>query len=260
MLGLGTAMSGRGNEKKSSGPRCAVLFDLYGTLIDIRTDEYDPTLWGTLAPYLGYLGVVIAAEELRSQYLKRVEFQLSSSPERYAEVDVFAVFRDIFAAYGRTKVSREKIIAAAMLFRSLSRRQFGLFPDVAPVLRRLRESYAIGLVSDAQWVFTEPELAITGLRDLFEVRVLSSRCGFKKPDPRLFAKALQTLHVAPEHAVYIGDNPSRDLVGARRAGLRCILFRPAGNGTSERPDAVIDRHGDLEAAVEAQLSPSVRPR
>jgi len=234
--------------------RRAVLFDLYGTLIDIRTDEHDPAVWGTLAQYLGYLGVAIAAEELRGQYLRRVEFQLSSSPERHAEVDVFAVFRDVFAAYGRGKVSREKIIDAAMLFRSLSRRQFGLFPDAAAVVRRLRGRYAVGLVSDAQWVFTEPELAMTGLRDLFEVRVLSSRIGFKKPDPRLFAKALAALHVAPEHALYVGDNPARDLAGARRAGMRCILFRPSGNGTGERPDAAIVQHAELEAAV-AQLLP-----
>ena len=246
-------MSGRQGESKGALPRHAVLFDLYGTLIDIRTDEYDPAVWGTLAQYLGYLGVVIAPEELRTQYQRRVEFQLSSSPERHAEVDVFAVFRDIFAAFGRAKVSREKIIAAAMLFRSLSRRQFGLFPDAAAVLRRLRERYAVGLVSDAQWVFTEAELTITGLRDLFEVRVLSSRLGYKKPDPRLFARALAAMHVAPEHAVYVGDNPSRDLVGAKRAGMRCILFRPMSNGSSERPEATVSQHAELEAAVEAVL-------
>jgi putative hydrolase of the HAD superfamily len=240
--------------------RRAVLFDLYGTLIEIRTDEQDPTVWGTLAQYLSYLGVAIAAEELRGQYLRRVEFQLSSSPERHAEVDVFAVFRDIFAAYGKSKVSREKIIDAAMLFRSLSRRQFGLFPDAVAVLRRLRERYAVGLVSDAQWVFTEPELAMTGLRDLFEVRVLSSRIGYKKPDTRLFAKALAALRVAPEHALYVGDNPGRDLVGARRAGLRCILFRPSGNGTGERPDAVVGQHAELPAAVEALLPASAAAR
>ncbi len=256
MPDLGAAVSGRPADRKGAPPRRAVLFDLYGTLIDIRTDEGDPAVWGTLAPYLGYLGVVIAPEELRSQYQRRIEFQLSSSPERHAEVDVFAVFRDIFAAYGKAKVSREKIIAAAMLFRSLSRRQFGLFPEAAAVLRRLREHYAVGLVSDAQWVFTEPELAITGLRELFETRVLSSRCGYKKPDPRLFAKALAAMHVAPEHALYVGDNPARDLLGARRAGLRCILFRPSGNGTTERPDATIDRHADLEATVTALLPPA----
>jgi putative hydrolase of the HAD superfamily len=249
-------VSGRPAEARAGAHRRAVLFDLYGTLIDIRTDENDPAVWGALAQYLGYLGVVIAAEELRSQYQRRVEFQLSSSPERHAEVDVFAVFRDIFAAFGRAKVPREKIIDAAMLFRSLSRRQFGLFPDAAAVLRRLRERYAVGLVSDAQWVFTEAELAITGLRDLFEVRVLSSRHGYKKPDPRLFAKALGALRVAPEQALYVGDNPARDLVGARRSGMRCVLFRPSGNGTSERPDAVIGQHADLEAAVAALLPPT----
>ena len=104
-------------------------------------------------------------------------------------------------------------------------------------------------------MFTEPELAICGLRDLFEVRVLSSRLGYKKPDPRPFAKALAALHVAPEHAVYVGDNPARDLIGARRAGMRCILFRPMDNTTGEQAAAVIGHHGDLEAILEALLPP-----
>lgn len=242
----------RGRES-GPAPRRAVLYDLYGTLIDIRTDEGDPAVWAALAQYLGYLGVRIGAEELRAQYVGRVEFQLRSSPERHAEVDVYAIFRDICEAYARARVSRERVIAAAMLFRSLTRRTFGLFPEAAAALGRLRERYLVGLVSDAQWVFTEPELALAGLTDLFEVRVLSSRLGFKKPDPRLFAKALAALRVAPAEAIYVGDNPARDLVGARRAGLRCILFRPSANGTGERPDAVVGHHGELEAAVRALL-------
>lgn len=234
--------------------RKAVLFDLYGTIIDIRTDEGDPGIWSALAQYLGYLGVAIAGEELKRQYQARVDFQLKASPHPYPEVDVFAVFRDIFAAYGKMKVSREKVITAAMLFRSLSRRQFGLFTDAVAVLKRLRARYSLALVSDAQWVFTEPELEMTGLRDLFDVRVLSSRLGYKKPDPRLFAKALGAIHVLPEHALYVGDNPARDLVGAKRAGLKSVLFRGADNGANVyRPDACIQAHDELEAVVEKLL-------
>jgi putative hydrolase of the HAD superfamily len=235
--------------------RTAVLFDLYGTLIDIRTDEGDPGVWWALAQYLGYLGVQIGSEELRGQYQARIDFQISSSPHDHPEVDVFAVFRDIFAAYGKMKVSREKIITAAMLFRSLSRRQFGLFPDAVAVLKRLRGRHAVALVSDAQWVFTEPELEITGLRDLFEVRVLSSRLGFKKPDPRLFAKALAAIHVPPASAVYVGDNPSRDLVGAKRAGMKSVLFRSSCTSSNGfRPDACIQGYDELEGVVEKVLA------
>ena len=143
-----------------------------------------------------------------------------------------------------------------MLFRSLSRRQFGLFPEAAAVLRRLRERYAVGLVSDAQWVFTEPELAITGLRDLFEVRVLSSRCGYKKPDPRLFARALAALHVAPEHARLRRRQP-RAGPGRRAARGDALHPLPADGATAPAsgPTAAISRHAELEAAVAALLPP-----
>jgi FMN phosphatase YigB (HAD superfamily) len=37
--------------------------------------------------------------------------------------------------------------------------------------------------------------------------------------------AMKKLMINPDEAVYIGDNPRKDLVGARKAGMKCILFR-----------------------------------
>lgn len=203
----------------------AIIFDLYGTLIDIRTEERDPTVYWQLSRYLSYHGVRITPDRLQDAYFDSIQRQLSEPNEKFPEVNVYEIFSDIMHRFGRGPYNEQSIVDVCVLFRSLTMRNFSLFPYVHEVLSELRCKYLLGLVSDAQWVFTEPELRILGLDQFFEVRSLSSKYGYKKPDTRLFKKVLKKLGVKPEEAVYIGDNPQRDLVGAKETGMRCILFR-----------------------------------
>jgi putative hydrolase of the HAD superfamily len=233
----------------------AVFFDLYGTLIDIRTDEDDPGVYATLSEFLAYSGVVIPPTDLAREYRDRVRAHLAASGERFPEVDVCAVFREIVEEYQRPLSDGGPDPAdAARLFRTLSKRRFGAFPGVHEVLAGVRNKYRLGLISDAQWVFTEPELEMAGLGGFFSVVVLSSRVGVKKPDARPFAMAMRALGATPEASVYVGDNPSRDLVGARNAGMRCVIFRgtdlPYPTGA---PDACFDDYAELEPILDRLL-------
>ena len=273
MPGLGTAVViSRSPTPAADTPiaptaRGAVFFDLYGTLIDIQTDEADPWVYATLAQYLGYLQVAIHPEELQREYRSRVRARLDLSPERFPEVDVYTVFHDILTEYRRGSEglgglgwpcaadAAFQARSTAVLFRSLTRRQFTIFPDVLGVLERLQTRYPLGLISDAQWVFTDPELEVTGLSRFFPIRILSSRIGVRKPDERIFTEAMKAVGAAPQTSVYIGDNPPRDLVGARNAGMKCILFRGAGaeyNGLS--PDARFQDYAELESLIDSTLT------
>lgn len=144
-------------------------------------------------------------------------------------------------------------LAAAVsgLFRSLTRRSFGVFPGVDWALAHLQPRYRLALVSNAQRVLAESELAATGLDRFFPVRVLSAVVGIKKPDSRIFSAALHALGGEPAGAVYVGDNPKDDLVGARSAGMRCIIFGADGiEYDGLRPDACFRNHGDLPALLD----------
>ena len=90
------------------------------------------------------------------------------------------------------------------------------------MLETLAERYRLALVSDSQALYIEPELRTTSLAGLFEVAVISSELGYRKPDPRVFQKALVRLGLAREEVVYVGDSWERDMIGARDAGIRGI--------------------------------------
>lgn len=81
----------------------------------------------------------------------------------------------------------------------------------------------MGLVSNAQKVFTPNEIRILGLEQYFKHMVFSSRYGITKPDRRLFIIACAMLNILPANAVYIGDNPYNDVKGVKEIGMTSIL-------------------------------------
>ena len=108
-------------------------------------------------------------------------------------------------------------------------------------------------MSDAQSAYGVPELRAVGLADYFAPIVISGDYGYRKPDSRLFQAALTELQVAPEEAVYIGNDRFRDVLGARQAGMKTILFLPNGNpgGSPEtEPDYILYHFADLPRAID----------
>jgi len=202
----------------------AVCFDFYRTLVDISTDEDDPRVYATLSRYLSYHSVVIAPEELRKAYFEGVQQHLNQSTAKYPEIDVFDIFSNIMHKYGNKRYSNSIVIDTALLFRSLTVRHFEVFERLFDVLGFVNKEYETGVISDAQWIFAEPEMAMLGLNQFFKITILSSRFGFRKPDMRLFSLAMKKLGVGPKESVYVGDNPSTDLVGAKMAGMKFVLF------------------------------------
>jgi putative hydrolase of the HAD superfamily len=106
--------------------------------------------------------------------------------------------------------------------------QFEAFPDALPLLRRLRHRpIRIAVVSDWDCTLAE-HLDRLGVGAWIDEVVVSAVVGVAKPDPRIFAAALERLGVPPEFAVVCGDDPVRDVAGARAAGIRGVLIDREG--------------------------------
>jgi len=229
----------------------SVFFDLYGTLIDILTDENDPWVYSALSRYLSYRDIKIEPKELKKTYFEDIQSQLKQSIEACPEVDVYKIFSNMMHRYGNKKYSKSSIVDTAVLFRSLTMRRFEVFQGVYDVLASLLGKYELAIISDAQWIFTEPEMAMLGLTKFFKFRILSSRFGFKKPDVRLFDMAMKKLMVKAEESVYIGDNPPKDLMGAKKAGMTFILFRPEFKPCNDfQPDRHFNDYSELPKILE----------
>lgn len=100
-----------------------------------------------------------------------------------------------------------------------------------PVLIKLRElGKKSAIVSNTPWGSPaapwRAELDRLGLLEHVDAVAFCVDVGWRKPAPQVFAHALGLLGVAPERAIFVGDDPQWDVVGAERAGLTAILLGP----------------------------------
>ncbi len=202
----------------------AVIFDLYGTLVDILTNEGKDEIYKILALYLQYYGAKVTGDQLRGSLGLEMDRMKKSDKERYPEVDLEEVFSRVLHKEGLDHPFM--VESCCKLFRLLSRERFQLFPETLTILRELkRGGYPLALLSDAQKVFSIEEMKMLGLDGFFDYVLMSTQFGFKKPDPRLFAMACALLGVKPEECVYVGDSPKRDVKGALETGMTVVLVR-----------------------------------
>jgi FMN phosphatase YigB (HAD superfamily) len=100
--------------------------------------------------------------------------------------------------------------------------------DVRKVLPELKQAgYLMAVVSNRDKPFQEA-IDTHGLSEFFTFSMAGGEVGSYKPEPQIFEQALRRGNVSAHETIYIGDNYYADVVGARRAGLRPVLYDPQG--------------------------------
>lgn len=212
------------------------IFDLYGTLVDIRTDETDRKLWEHMSLFYGYYGAHYEATELQQAYLMLVtakekalkqDHTVHYSHESYPEIPIEEVFWELYEAKGVTP-DRELIIHTGQMFRAHSTKYIRLYAHAKELLTALKEAgRGVYLLSNAQRIFTEYELFYLGIHDLFDGILISSDYGCKKPDERFFGLLSEKYGVSAAESLMIGNDMDTDIAGADRAGMDSFYIHSA---------------------------------
>ncbi|MFD2132465.1 HAD family hydrolase [Pseudogracilibacillus auburnensis] len=64
-----------------------------------------------------------------------------------------------------------------------------------------------------------------GIKKYVDTILISEWEGIKKPDPKIFLKAIEKLHVEPNQCVFVGDHPENDIHAAKNVGMKSIWKR-----------------------------------
>ena len=102
-----------------------------------------------------------------------------------------------------------------------------ILPGTRDALERIREQYAIAVISNADGKI-DAVLQRCGICDCFACITDSGTVGLEKPNPAIFAAALRGMKADPAESLYVGDVYSVDYVGARNAGMQAVLFDVSG--------------------------------
>lgn len=218
------------------------IFDLYGTLVDIHTDEDAPHLWEEMAAYYTERGAAYRPEELRRAYLRAVgeaEGGVSlrcDAHEAHPEIRIELVFQRLFQEKS-ADADLEQAVRAGRRFRELSTEYIRLYDGAKELLGALRKRGGVWLLSNAQRIFTAWELEHLGLTPFFDGIYLSSDYGVKKPDRRFFEALLRERDIARPSAVMIGNDGLCDIQGGREAGLATVYIHSNISPDEPSPDA-----------------------
>lgn len=206
----------------------ATFFDVHGTLL--LSDDIEAA-WGRwLNAYynsmVGY-GITASPEEFRHRVQKTASWNPSFKEQGYSTF--MLQIRTLTQKYN-IELTKEEINSLADRLISIWYEDMYLDPDATSVLRTLRENQKLGIISN--WNHP-PSLYVTlrkyGLAKYFDITIISDEVGFRKPDPRIFYKASETLSIQPSEAVYVGDDPV-DVEGSLAAGFHPVVIRRGGAG------------------------------
>jgi HAD superfamily hydrolase (TIGR01662 family) len=99
-----------------------------------------------------------------------------------------------------------------------------------------KRGYTLGIISNLITSQEIPDwMEEDGFNPYFKSVILSSVYGKRKPDPDVFLEAARRAEAEPERCVYVGDNPKRDVIGARQAGFGAVILLMDPEKMNEKP-------------------------
>lgn len=209
-----------------------LIFDLYGTLVDIRTVE-DLAAWKKVSLFYGWQGAACSAAQLRAAYRRELEKRRKGP---YCEVRTELIFAGLFRQLGVKKNALALGNEAARIFRIASTRYLRLYPGVLEALARFRAmGCRVWLLSNAQQVFTLPELRLLGLEDAFDGVYLSSQYGCCKPAEGFFRALTDNEGLDPKACLMVGNDLIADIQGAKAMGMATLYLRTAQTPQDQPP-------------------------
>lgn len=201
-----------------------IIFDLYGTLVDISTNEEIYMLWRNLARFYSYNGAPYKAKEIKKRYTVEVNRLLSKCKYDYPDIDVLAVFNELYLIKG-VNVNTQCLEHTAEFFRIMSTRYIKLYDGAAQLIDELhKQGKKVYLLTNAQRSFTVPELRSLGILDSFDGIVISSDEGCAKPDRQFFNVLLDRYSLNAEDCLMVGNDVNTDIKGALSCSMDCVYI------------------------------------
>jgi putative hydrolase of the HAD superfamily len=218
----------------------AILFDMGGTLRSRAPGDAPraPVMMHQMMELLGVPGSPQEFDDKLSRRAQAYKLWSEQTMRELAEDEIWThwMLPDLPAALVKARAAQLN-----QLWHSAGGKRV-IWPDAADVIRELaRRGYRLGLVSNTTRPLDAPRvLKEIGVADCFEVSVLSATHGRRKPHPAMFLDAVESMQVQPKCSAYVGDQPERDVAGARRAGfgLSIILLQP-GEAWEEPADPAL---------------------
>lgn len=130
------------------------------------------------------------------------------------------------------------------------------FFNLIRMLEGLRRSHLVlGIITNGKGQFQMDNIKSLGIKNYFEVILISEWEAMKKPEPQIFKKALDKLKVSPNESIFVGDHPENDVKAAQNIGMKGIWKKDA-QWDDVDADFIVDNLAELPVLIEKLNNPS----
>lgn len=200
-----------------------VFFDLGGTLrIVEKVPEHQERARARMAELAGAADVDAFIDMVESRYEPYRDWALTENKES-GDYELWAKW--LLPELGEEKL-REICHEMTYQYRQIKGLRHVVEGGLEVIKTLHGRGYKLGIISNLIGEDEIPNwLRDDGLEQYFDALVLSSVCHIRKPDPKMYHMGCEQLGLRPEECVSVADNLSRDITGAKAAGIGAnILF------------------------------------
>ncbi|WP_310485225.1 HAD family hydrolase [Chamaesiphon sp. VAR_48_metabat_403] len=215
----------------------SVLFDLDGTLLDRdrSIEQFIDIQYDRLNCYLSHIPKVNYATKF---------IQLDSNGHVWKD----EVYRNLVTEFKIDGITWQDLLADYET-------QFQLhcvpFPGLLELLNTLKQQgYLLGIISNGRGEFQNRAISGLGIRDYFDAILISETEGVRKPESAIFQRGIDRLGSSARNSVFVGDNPTADIDGAKQARMRSIWKRTPHWLEAKQADAIIDELNEIPTILE----------
>jgi len=243
----------------------AILFDLFDTLVDLKVERLPlvqiggkerpstaEVIYQAVQEYYAHVGPEEFFQALMDTSLRIDRLMDESHREILAQERFRLVLEHVgIASPPAAVVERLVTVHMDQMFQAME------FPPARRrVLEILKPAYRLGIVSN----FDHPPTVYRLLRHyqldpFFDTVMISGVVGWRKPRKEIFCQALNALGILPQQALFVGDTPSADIVGSKRAGMDVVWLNHSEGRLDfalPQPDYIIQELEQLPSILTAE--------
>ena len=225
----------------------AVIYDLDGTLLD-RDKSVEKFIWEQHKRLKSVLGHID-----QSHYTQRF---LELDNHGYVWKD--KVYQQLIREFNISGMSKEQLLGDYLAHFAA---QCVPFPHLILMLEELKtKNILLGMITNGYTDFQTGNIEALGIAEYFDAILISEKEGLRKPDKRIFKRALERLGIQAEQALFVGDHPANDVEASANAGMTSVWKR---NPQWENADThfIIDGLDEIPGLVhqlEKQAKPGIK--
>ena len=163
------------------------------------------------------------------------------------------LFTPVLNRYRDQAIEEEAVLKLVQIYRQ-HQPDIEPFPEARQILHSLSLQFSLGLISDGYLAVQNNKFCALNIQTFFSSVVFSDRWGreFWKPHPRPYEFCAESIGCPVENIVYVGDNPAKDFVTARKLGAKTVrVIRMGTLHSNERLSAEFE--ADYEIADLSEL-------